>query len=204
MTKHFARRMILMIFAMAVSACASPPPSYFILSTPADASAQASQQNRNSRVSIGVGPVELPKYLDRNEIVSRTTVNSLKVDDLNLWGGELRENFQMVLGEVLSEKLRTERVQMHPWPVSGSIDYQVLVQVNAFEASPEGQAVLDARWTVVKPETEQIIRMGRTQVREPISSDPNIDTQNYELIAAAMSRNILRLGADIAATGAIR
>ncbi|MCP3694029.1 MAG: hypothetical protein GY917_17625, partial [Planctomycetaceae bacterium] len=51
--------------------------------------------------AVGVGPVNLPAYLDRHGVVRRTSSNELDVAEFELWGQSLRENFTQVLGRNL-------------------------------------------------------------------------------------------------------
>ncbi|WP_424990937.1 PqiC family protein [Fluviibacterium sp. S390] len=187
---------------LAVAACDSKPSNFYVLSAPGITTGATAQTTRRRGLSIGVGPVTLPEYLDRPEIVIRENATALNVADLNRWGGGLTENFQSVLGEVLSERLNTDRVLLHPWSVSGNVTYQILVQVNAFEAHPDNQVLLDARWAVVSGGTQDVIRMGRTVLREPISgAEGGAGGPDYAQITAAMSRSVARLGQEIAASG---
>lgn len=191
-----------LVLCFAVAGCGSKPSNFFVLSAPVASTGETAQTTRRSGLSIGVGPVTLPEYLDRPEIVIRRNATSLDVANLDRWGGGLTENFQSVLGEVLSERLNTDRVLLHPWSVSGGVTYQVLVQVSAFEARQDGHVVLDARWTVISGETEEVIRMGRTLLREPIgTTEDGARSPDYSRIAAAMSRSVARLGDEIADNG---
>lgn len=193
---------VAMMACLALAGCVSAPSNFYVLSAPAASDVEGAQTTRRNGTSIGVGPVTLPEYLDRPEMVVRTNATSLEVSDLNRWGGGLTENFQSVLGEVLSNRLGTDRIQLHPWSTSGDVTYQVLVQVNTFEAQPDGQVHLDARWTIVNGRTLEIIRMGRTRLQEPYGSqDDVLGRANYAQIAAAMSRSVARLGAEIARSG---
>ncbi|CAN0586828.1 unnamed protein product, partial [Ectocarpus sp. 12 AP-2014] len=151
-------------------------------------------------VSVGVGPITMPEYLDRAEIVTRNGPTSLNIDNLARWGGSLTNNFQMVLGESLSTHLGTDRIHLYPWTTSDTLRYQIAVQVNAFEARANGQVVLDTRWTVLNPESNGVIRMGRSVLTETLPQAAD-GTPDYAEISTAMSRLTDRLGSEIAASG---
>lgn len=191
-----------LLLCAVVAGCTSQPSNFYILSAPVSASTEAVQTTRRRGPLIGVGPITMPQYLDRTEIVTRDTATSVNVNEQNRWGGGLTENFQNVLAEVLSEQLRTDRLFLYPWTASGDMTYQITVQVNAFEARPDGQVVLDARWTVLSGGTQEVITMGRTLLREPVSTAPTgVSGPDYTRIAAAMSRSVARLAQEIAASG---
>ena len=100
------------------------------------------------RRGIGIGPVRLPEYLDRPQLVTRLTPNRLQLADSHRWAEPLGENIPRVLGENLSALLGTDRILLHPWPSSRTADYQLLVEVLHFENESDGAARLVVRWSV--------------------------------------------------------
>lgn len=101
------------------------------------------------KVAVGIGPVRLPEYLERPQIVSRLTPNQLQLADSHRWAEPLSENIPRVLGENLSALLGTDRILLHPWPSATSVDYQLPVEVLQFENESDGAARLVARWSVI-------------------------------------------------------
>ena len=100
------------------------------------------------RMVIGIGPVRLPEYLDRPQLVTRLTPNRLQLADSHRWAEPLSENIPRVLGENLTALLGTDRILLHPWPSSSTADYQLLIEVLHFENESDGSARLVARWSV--------------------------------------------------------
>jgi len=84
-------------------------------------------------IALGVGPVTIPGYLSRNQMVSREAQNRLHIDHLNNWGAPLGEEVQRVLGENVGRLLRSERVATWPWSRHAEIAVRVPVQVQQFE-----------------------------------------------------------------------
>ncbi|MAC79707.1 MAG: hypothetical protein CML66_16780 [Rhodobacteraceae bacterium] len=197
------RPFLIVPLALLLTACSGQPPNYFRLSPDAGATPQpapGAQTTRRNGVSVGVGPITIPEYLDRAEIVTRDGPTGLQINNLNRWGGNLSGNFQVVLGESLSRQLGTDRIHLFPWTTSDTLRYQVLVQVNGFEAGSDGIVTLDARWTVLNPGTDSVIRMGRSVLTEPLTQTQD-GTPDYSDISAAMSRLVTSLGAEIARSG---
>mgnify|MGYP000004657022 CR=1 FL=1 len=65
--------------------CATTPSSnFFVLSA-----GEVPTQGSPSGIALSIGPVDLPRYLDRPQIVSREGDNRLEVDEFNRWGGAL-------------------------------------------------------------------------------------------------------------------
>ena len=152
-------------------------------------------------IAIGIGPVELPGYLDRPQVVTRSSANKLELAEFDHWGGRLKDDFTRVLAEHLSSALSTDRVSVHPWRASVPVDYQVTIRVTAFENDRVDDSLLDVRWNVIDANTKKVLAMARSSYREKVGPEgggPEGIT-GYEAVAAAMSRNVADLGRDIAA-----
>jgi uncharacterized lipoprotein YmbA len=185
-----------------VAGCGKTEPSrFYVLSYDHGQGGDAASTTAREGVGIGVGPVELPQYLDRPHVVTRSSDNKLELAEFDQWGGNLEDNFGHVLAENLSFELSTDRVSVYPWKASAPIEYQVTVQVTAFEVDGEGDCQLDVRWSIVDQEARRVLVMARSSYREKVGPEgggPEGIT-GYEAVAAAMSRNISNLGRDIAA-----
>jgi uncharacterized protein len=97
---------------------------------------------------IGLGPVKLPDYLNRPEMVSRVAENQLRFDQYNRWGQPLKDNFIHVLASNLDTLLHLDHVVSFPWYSNTPMDYTVVVSVLRFETQPDGQVLLTARWGI--------------------------------------------------------
>ncbi len=193
---------ILAFALLPVAGCGKTVPSrFYVLSYGHGQDGGAASATAREGVGIGVGPVELPQYLNRPHVVTRVSDNRLELAEFDLWGGNLEDNFSHVLAENLSAELSTDRVSVYPWRASAPIEYQVTVQVTAFEVNGEGDCRLEVRWSIVDQEARRVLVMARSSYREKVGPEgggPEGIT-GYEAVAAAMSRNIADLGRDIAA-----
>ena len=179
----------------------SQPSDFYVLTyaeAPAD---EAAGTTMREGVSVGVGPIDLPQYLDRSQIVMRSGDNRLELEEFKRWGGRLKDNFTTVLAETLSSELSTDRVSVFPARTPVPVEYQVVVNVTAFETTMDGQSILNARWSVVDARRQNALVMARSSLRQDLAagSDALDEDVDYDAVAAAMSRNIAALGRDIAA-----
>ena len=86
--------------------------------------------------TIGLGPIKLPEYLDRDEVVTRVGPNRLELSDKDRWAEPLNDNFRQVLAQDLTQSLGTHSVIFFPWVGTTHIDYQVRIDVYRFETDP--------------------------------------------------------------------
>lgn len=192
---------VLLAFAWLGAGCAqqSQPSSFYVLSYEESDAQSGSVTTMRDGLSLGIGPVELPQYLDRPQIVTRANDNQLTLEEFDRWGGRLKENFTAVLAEVLSDELSTDRIQVHPWSTPSRVQYQVVVQVTNFDTNLNGRSILHARWSIVEVGPQRVLATARsTLLQEVAAADPVTQSMDYDAIAAAMSRNVADLGREIA------
>jgi uncharacterized lipoprotein YmbA len=135
--------------ALAMAACVSlaPPPDrtrYWVL----EPQGRPPEPARAPVPELGVGPVRLPDYLDRSEIVTRAGPGRLEVSTLDRWSAPLEALFTSALAEDLRRAVPAREVPRWPWSASAPPEWSVSVDVLRFEAGADGFAVLEARWTV--------------------------------------------------------
>jgi len=144
-------------------------------------------------VSVGVGPVKIPEYLDRSGIVTRVTSHELTVAEFNKWAEPLEESFPRALADNLSSLLCTKTVLIFPWKGSVPLDYRVYVDVIRMDGKLGESAVLDVSWTIMgSGEKKGVLMMDRSSYKEPAGG------QDHGDFVAAQSRNVAALSRDIA------
>jgi len=120
------------------------PTQFYVLTAVAKPGAVAPGR----RLTLGLGPVSLPAYLDRPEMVTRVAPNQLAFDEFNRWSESLKSNFVNALATDLDTLIGFERLVLYPWYSTTKLDYAVTVVVLRFETQPDGDVALDARWGV--------------------------------------------------------
>jgi len=185
-------KILLSLLVMLLGGCAyqSPSSSFYVLSPRAQA-AQPVQPG----LLLGIGPVNLADYLDRSQIVRRNSDVSLKMDEFNRWAGDHGKNITRVLAEDLARILGSEGVLPYPWSSSLDLDYQVLVDINRFDASPGNLVVLDAQWQLFRKHPDSLLQVKRSHIEIRATDDSNeaqVEAQSQalaelaEIIAAAV------------------
>lgn len=198
---------VLSALAWLAAGCAqqSQPASFYMLSYEDGAGQPAPATTTREGIALGVGPVELPDYLDRPQLVRRASSNRLEIEEFDRWAGPLQENVTAVLVEVLSAELQTDRITAHPWRAPLQVEYQAVVDVMRFDTDAAGRSVLEARWSIVDAPRQRVVATARSTFRQDIAaasdaaaSDAAAPAVDYDAIAAAMSRNVVALGRAIA------
>jgi uncharacterized lipoprotein YmbA len=87
---------------------------------------QGNTTKGHQKLSIGVGPVEIPKILDRPQIVIRSGPNKVNVHEYHRWAASLDIIFSRVLTENLSLLLDTDQAALYPWQTDFKPHYRVL------------------------------------------------------------------------------
>ena len=129
-----------------------PDPSSFYILGPlpeVDLAADKTPAGIKANFSVGLGPVELPGHLDRQQIATRTSTNRLSYSETDRWAAPLAEIFSRVLGQNISHLLNPAHVIQFPWQSNDAPDYQVKIEVLQFEGASNQEAWLTARWTVI-------------------------------------------------------
>jgi len=171
---------------------ATAPLKFYTLAVPETASDSNLAANPRDMIAVGVGPVEIPKMLDRPQIVTRVTVNRLQLDEFHRWGGSLQEDILRVLTEKLSDLLNTNLVMAHPWGDYFKPDYRIHLIFHRFDGQPGESVVLDATWTITDAGGRQAL-----VVRKSVISEPCITT-DFDDLVSAQSRALGALGRQIA------
>ena len=180
-------------FLLLIVGCADSPPTEFY--TLSNMQLPPAGNSTTPKTVVGVGPVSLPDYLDRPQIVTRASGNRMMLAGFDAWVEPMDGMFSRVLVENLSSLLATDNVMLLPQRRPTPLDYQVEVDVTRFDADATGRAVLDARWKVYGKDGDALIEEGRSTIVEPA-----VGSDSYEDIVAAMSRALGEMSSAIAGT----
>ena len=191
-----ARRRLALLAVLAagltLAGCAETPPTRFYTLSPLEDAPGGTPPANLPELTVGVGPVTLPPYLDRPQLVTRAGGNRMVLADFDSWVEPLQGMFTRVLGENLALLLGTDDVLLLPQNRDFALDRQVEVDVTRFDVDNVGNAVLDAKWWVYGRNGDKLLRSGRSTVSEPAAVD------DYTAAAAALSRALGAMSTEIA------
>lgn len=138
-----SRRLVVLGAAAVLAGCGTPPPKFYTLV------ARPGLTNDRKLPPANLRRVEIAEYLDRPQIVRRSSDVELKTAEFERWG----EGFDDMATRVLLEDL-TMRLPGTTLAVSGSNvaptsgEAQIAVALARFDPDPGGTIVLEARWSI--------------------------------------------------------
>jgi len=185
----------LCILALVLLGCAVTTPARFYLLEPlAGADSAAGRPGAVETLTIGIGPVRLPEYLNRPQIVTRAGKNELRMAEFDRWAEPLKENISIVLEENLRVLLRSKGIAVIPWKGSSRIDYRLSVDVIRFDVTTAGKASLVARWSVWR-RGEKDGSITKTSTLSESSMD-----DGYNVMVSALNRTLEEFSREVAGT----
>lgn len=177
-----------LLATLVLSACLGPradPSAYFLL---APVPPPATEPPLD--VTIGLGPVTIPGYLDRLQIVTRLGDNEVAVSEVDRWGEPLAGSLARTLETNLSALLQGSSYVAYPWYPSEAPDLAVALDIRRFESDAAGAVVLEAGW--------RLTRSGTVVAGGVASIDEQASAAGQAAAVAAQSRALAGLAAEIA------
>ncbi len=143
----------------------------------------------NSGPVIGLGPVKIPDYLNRLQMVTAVSDNEYVMSEEHRWAERLDQNILLALYKTLPQYVNTDRVVRYPWSQRQPVDYQVSIDILEFNINQLGQSHLIAQWTV--KHKDEIILDKRSDYQVPTSKT------DYTLMVKAQSQCLSLLMKEI-------
>jgi uncharacterized lipoprotein YmbA len=197
MTHTWRHALLSLLLLALLSGCASRPGMRFYALSAEPASLPTAPAAAADLV-LAVGPVDLPEYLRRPQIVSRPGGNRLLVDEFNRWGGILEEEISRTLTQNLTTLLGTQRIYNYPSRIVADTDLRVAIDVRSFDGELGGTVVVDAAWSLIDETSARVLATRQGVYRVAASG------ADYDSYAAALSDGLAQLSRDIAAAVAAR
>lgn len=180
----------------------SKPPQTFLLGDLRDSLAYEKifpegtnkNNNENNMPVIGIGPVKIPEYLNRPQIVTRSEGNEIFIEEYNRWAEPLKHSISRVLAQNLSRWLATDHVFVFPWTGMVKPDYRVTVNVFRFDGRAGGEVYLDVFYTVYREDDNFVMESKRSSLKETCRGD------DHEALVEAHNLLLLHLSREIADT----
>ncbi len=202
-TTNLVRAAAMAAVAATVAACGSAGPSetFYVLDDGGAVIASTASPKTPAGVkgpaplAIVIGSVTVPEMVDRPQIVTRDGTNRAVVSEQNLWVESVRAGIRRTLAARLSNAMagagRPAQVAAAPQATIVDPTLRITVDVVRFDAVPNGQAVVEALYTVRRVK-DGAVRVGRT------SASASISGVGYEAIVQGWNEAVQTVERDIA------
>ncbi len=182
---------LLSLVGCSIKSETAPSRFYMLRPLPADATSPGAPGGEAGPV-LALGPVSVPAYLDRPQIVTQAPGAEVKLSEFERWAEPLEDNVTAVIADNLARLVPTERLSIYPGRLPPDLDLRVAVEVIRFDGTLGGDAVLDARWSLVAGDTEAPVRAQRSRFVQPAGGP------GYADLVEAMSRALDALSRELA------
>jgi len=188
--QHHTTRLCLILLAISLSACSSSIKATRIyVLNPASEATEAKHLEGGS-FSAGITSLILPPYLERSQIITRSSDNQLKIAASSRWGGSLKKNITQVLVKNMATMLDRARIGIIPANSDASPDINIELEISRFERFPDGKIYLSAMWRMVTA-TGELLETHSSDLRSESTAE------NYHAIANSMSLLLADLSREI-------
>jgi len=182
--------------AVLTTGCLSPrndPSQFYVLAASADTARAAPAD-----LTIGLGPITLPQYLHRPQMVTRTGEYQMTMSEVHRWAEDLEAGIARVMREDLQRVTGANQVLSYPWLASRTVRYAIEVDILRFEGNAAGAVQLWAAWRIRDVATREVVvaeesritqQAGGAARSEIVSAQSNAIVALSRAVAAAL-RNI--------------
>ncbi len=171
-----------------LAACGGAGTNYYRLDATAPATGAGTA---TSGLSVAIGPVSLPSYLDRAEVIFATGPNEFQVPADALWIGSLRDNISRTVATDLGRLLGSGNVRSGS-EVRSRPSYRVALDIRKFHGISAQGAILDLSWSIQDGSSSEVLSRHSAVFHEQIVGD------GYGPLVAAESRLLEQCAAAIA------
>ncbi len=168
----------------------SPTPRFYLLGG-TDADQGSKKLDITPGVLIGVGPVKVPEYQERPQIVTRDKNHMLKFAQFDRWAETLDLGFTRLIGEGLAVKLPEAKFTLYPWNSNLAVKYQVVVEIVQLDSQLDKDLFLVAQWLVIDVQNSKTIIIKRSEFRQAIiPQDYSGLVKTLNTVSSALSSQI--------------
>ena len=189
--KYTRQILLTSVLALAMCGCGtSPPVRYFNLQPLPSAAAG----NEDGDIVVGLGPLGIPGYLSRPQIVTRGAHGEVLIDDFRRWAESVDESIHRIVAANVESLTAGVTVLAYPYNTMLQPEYRIYGDVVRFDADQNGRALLIVQWGIISADREVIIEPRRTRY-EATATNP-ADTG---AVVTALNKVVADFSRDIAA-----
>lgn len=140
---------------------------------------------------IGVGPIHIPEYINRPQIVTRSTQYRLNVSEFNRWIEPITDSVSRLMVINLSNNLNSNRIYWVPrHEKQYPIDLRVAIDIGRFDGRLGEEVILESRWTLFDKNDVPVL------TKVSLISE-SVNGEGYNALVIAMNKALKILGKEI-------
>jgi uncharacterized protein len=181
-----------------LAACGSTPTQVFDLSPRVPDEPAAAVPARDGPL-IWVDKPSVAGYFDRTQMVTREGAGSrISIHEFEIWSDPPADLIQRALVNDLAHRFGTDRVMATPVAHYATPGWRVALDVIRFDVNEGGDAVLDARWTLLAGSSDRLLASRREWIEAP-SGDAADPAKRVTALREAVATLASRIGDAITA-----
>jgi uncharacterized lipoprotein YmbA len=165
----------------------SDPTRYYVLT-----SHEGKRPATAPSITVGVDRVELPEYLVRPELVTRSASNQLTIAEYDRWGEPLKDSFARTFRQDLEQELGAGHVVAAPFDPASRPAFSIDLEVRRFERVGDEGTLLEASWTIHDGTGAATLATRDSRIRTPLSG------ADASATVAALSSAVAALAGEVA------
>ena len=185
--------MLVAVFLAGCISSSTPPTRFYVLSE-LDPDASLNFENeRQGPISIEIASLRLPQYLERPQLVTRSSGNRLELAEYHQWGGNLRKDMIRILAKNLSRLLATPHFAISPNRPPTPPDFRIDLEVMRFERDADNRVKLSVQWRLSRGEDRMPLSTRITELESPQmppESEPENTVSAMSMLMGELSRLI--------------
>ncbi len=140
---------------------------------------------------IGIGPISLPEYINRPQIITRDSKHHFNVSEFNRWIEPVDDSIGRLLVISFANNLNSNRVYWLPRSERQfPLDLRIAIDIGRFDGQLGKQVVLETRWTIFDRQDKPLL----TKISLLKES---VDGQSYDALVIAMNKSLQHLVNEI-------
>ena len=171
-----------------ISASSTPSPRFYMLHTTDKASAALEMA---PNVVIEVGPVKIPEYQNRPQMVAQDKDQMITFSEFDRWGEPLNSSIAQFVSQNFSVMLPGANLQIYPANLAIPIGYQVILDVLQLESQLDKDMFLVVQWSIVDVQNHKMLFSKRSEFRR------SINPPNYTGLAQTLSEECISLSSEM-------
>ena len=188
------RRLLLLCAVGLMAGCVSSPTVRFYRLDPVELSYQS---DTGAGAILALGPLSLPDYLQRPQLVRRDRGAEMLVDEFNRWAEPLDEQVSRIIAANV-DGLADDVVVVLSTRRTVTPDYRMFATVLRFDADTDGLVELVIQWGITAAEGATVVspRTSRYQTRTAADDAGAMASAMSELLAQ-FSRDVVGVFRDV-------